>query len=459
MDAPERTGAQTRGTVDDRAIGVFRPALSVGKDGRRFLTGNEAKGRNTSMKAFAALAVTTALGMSLGVAEVRAEALKIGIIESLSGAQTSTGRLFATAAQFVVDQINAEGGFNGAPIEVVEYDNAGGATDAAARFRQAAADGVHVVLQGASSAIAGQITEDVRRHNMRNPGNEVMYLNLGAEALELTGDKCHFYHFRFTTTAPMRVNALVSAMKEEGVLGTKVYSINQNYSWGRDMEEAIKGAAATGGYEVVDSDLHEVNRIQDFSPFVAKIRASGAETVITGNWSNDLLLLMKAAGDAGLDVRFGTTFLDMPGSVANAGETAVGHYIANLSNLELADEAANKAYQDYSGHLPVYIEPQTVNAITMLRSALSGVDFGGGDINVTAIAQALEKATLETPNGTLSIRPEDHQVVTPVVVSRVEEGATFPADDTKWGFVPVKVVGSDEAIYPVQASRNMERPG
>jgi branched-chain amino acid transport system substrate-binding protein len=257
----------------------------------------------------------------------------------------------------------------------------------------------------------------------------------------------------------MRVNALVSAMKEEGVLGTKVYSINQNYSWGRDMEEAIKGAAATGGYEVVDSDLHEVNRIQDFSPFVAKIRASGAETVITGNWSNDLLLLMKAAGDAGLDVRFGTTFLDMPGSVANAGETAVGHYIANLSNLELADEAANKAYQDYSGHLPVYIEPQTVNAITMLRSALSGVDFGGGDINVTAIAQALEKATLETPNGTLSIRPEDHQVVTPVVVSRVEEGATFPADDTKWGFVPVKVVGSDEAIYPVQASCNMERPG
>lgn len=410
------------------------------------------------MKAFATLAVTTALGLSLGTAEVRAEALKIGIIESLSGAQTSTGRLFATAAQFVIDQINAEGGFNGAPIEVVEYDNAGGATDAAARFRQAAADGVHIVLQGASSAIAGQITEDVRRHNLRNPGNEVMFMNLGAEALELTGDKCHFYHFRFTTTAPMRVNALVAAMSEAGDLGERVYSINQNYSWGRDMEEAIIGAAETGGYEVVDTDLHEVNRIQDFSPFVAKIRASQADTVMTGNWSNDLLLLMKAAGDAGLDVRFGTTFLDLPGSVANAGDTAIGHYIANLANLELQDEAWIKAYEDYSGHVPVYIEPQTINAISMLRNALSGLDFGGGDISVTEIAKALERATLETSNGTLSIRPEDHQVITPVVVSRVEEGAAFPADGTQLGFVPVKVVQAEEAMYPAQDSCNMERP-
>ena len=98
----------------------------------------------------------------------------------------------------------------------------------------------------------------------------------------------------------MRGNALVSAMAEEGDLGARVYSINQNYSWGRDMEEAILAAAEVGGYEVVDSDLHEVNRIQDFSPFVAKIRTSQPDTVMTGNWSNDLLLLMKAAGDAGL---------------------------------------------------------------------------------------------------------------------------------------------------------------
>jgi branched-chain amino acid transport system substrate-binding protein len=399
-----------------------------------------------------------AAGLCLVAGDARAEALKIGVIESLSGAQTSTGRLFVTAAKYITDEINENGGFNGAPIEVIEYDNAGGATGASDRFRQAAAAGVHIVLQGASSAIAGQVTEDVRRHNLRNPGNEMMFINLGAEALELTGDKCHFYHFRFTTTAPMRVNALVSAMSEEGDLGTRVYSINQNYSWGRDMEDAIKAAAETGGYEVVETDLHEVNSIQDFSPFVAKIRSSEPDTVMTGNWSNDLLLLMKAAGDAGLDVRFATTFLDQVGNIANAGETATGHYIAHLVNLELQDEQWVRDYEAYSGHVPVYIEPQTINAISMLRNALETVDFDGGDVNVTEIALALENATLETPNGTLSVRREDHQVVTPVVVSRVEDGAAYPVDDTQWGFVPVKVVPAEEAMYPVQDSCNMERP-
>lgn len=409
------------------------------------------------MRAMTTLAVAAAV-LSLGAAEVKAESLKIGIIESLSGAQTSTGRLFASAAQYVIDQINADDGFNGSPIEVVEYDNAGGTTGAADRFRQAVAEGVHIVVQGASSAIAGQITEDVRRHNIRNPGDEVLFMNMGAEALELTGEKCHFYHFRFTTTAPMRVNALVSAMSEEGDLGSRVYSINQNYSWGRDMEEAIRAAAEAGGYEVVDSDLHEVNRIQDFSPFVAKIRASEVDTVMTGNWSNDLLLLMKAAGDAGLDVRFGTTFLDQVGNIANAGETAVGHYIAHLVNLELEDEAWVQDYEQVTGHVPVYIEPQTVNATLLLREALSDLDFGGEDIDVTQIGLALEKATLEGPNGTLSIRQEDHQIVTPVVVSRIDEGAKYAVDETQWGFVPVKVVSAEEAMYPVQDSCQMDRP-
>ena len=159
------------------------------------------------MRSLAAIALLSA-GAVLAV-PAQAEPLKIGIIESLSGSQTSTGRLFATATEYGVGLINAKGGFNGAPVQVIKYDNAGGAPEAADKFKQAVADGVNIVVQGASSAIAGQITEDVRKYNLRNPGKEVMYINVGAEAMELTGDKCHFYHFRYTTSAPMRVNALV----------------------------------------------------------------------------------------------------------------------------------------------------------------------------------------------------------------------------------------------------------
>lgn len=404
------------------------------------------------------LAASAAVTFGLFANPVHAEALKIGIIESLSGSQTSTGRLFATAAKFVVDDINAKGGFNGAPIEVIEYDNAGGTTGAADKFKQAVADGVHVVLQGASSAIAGQVTEDVRKHNLRNPGSEVMFLNLGAEALELTGEKCHFYHFRFTTTAPMRVNAMVDAMKEAGELGKRVYSINQNYSWGTDMETAIGNAAGRGDYEVVAKVLHEVNKIQDFAPYVAKIKDANPDTVITGNWSNDLLLLMKAVGDAGLKVRFGTTFLDQVGNIANAGDTALGHFLAHPYNIAADDSDFPAQYQAKTGHLPVYIEPQTVNAIRMLREALAAVDFGGGKISTTKIAQALEQASIETPIGKIRIRSEDHQSILPVVVSKVVADPKYPVDDTKLGFGVVKVIAGEDAVYPVQESCDMKRP-
>ncbi len=410
------------------------------------------KGKTISL----ALGAAVAVGLTAGA--VQAEPLKIGIIKSLSGAQTSTGRLFAAAAKFVVDDINKNGGFNGTPIEVIEYDNAGGTTGAADKFKQAVADGVHIVLQGASSAIAGQITEDVRKHNIRNPEREVMFINLGAEALELTGDKCHFYHFRFTTTAPMRVNALVNAMKKAGELGTRIYSINQNYSWGRDMEEATKAAAKVGGYEVVATVLHEVNKIQDFSPYVAKIKEANPDTVVTGNWSNDLLLLMKAAGDAGLKVRFATTFLDQVGNIANAGNTALGHYVAHPYNIEADNTDFPEAYKAATGHYPVYIEPQTVNAVRTLGEALKSVDFGGGAIKVSEIAKALEKASIDTPMGKITVRAEDHQAVIPVVVSKVIENPKYPVDDTKYGFGVVEIIPGPDAIYPVQDSCKMERP-
>ena len=395
---------------------------------------------------------------ALSATALHAEPLKIGIIESLSGAQTSTGRLYANAVKYGVDRINDTGGFNGEPVTVTEYDNAGGSPEAADKFRQAVADGVDIIFQGASSAIAGQLTEDVRKHNIRNPGKEVIFINLGGEAMELTGNKCQFYHFRYTTTAPMRVNALVSAMKESGDLGDKVYSINQNYSWGQDMQAAVEAAAAEGGYTVVDEVLHDVNKIQDFAPFVARIRSAAPDTVFTGNWSNDLLLLMKAAGDAGLDVTFATAFLDQPGNIANAGKTAIGHYIANNYDNAATDGKFAESYKAATGHYPIFVEGHTAFALGALRQALGTVDFGGGDIDATKIALALENTTYESPIGPISVRKEDHQTIRPVVVSRVVENPKYPADGTNMGFETVKVIAGDKAINSVQDSCKMERP-
>jgi branched-chain amino acid transport system substrate-binding protein len=400
-------------------------------------------------------AVLLSAAASIGL--VQAAPLKVALVETLSGAQASTGLLYRTAVKYELDRINAAGGWNGSRIEIAEYDNQGGPAGASDKVKAAIAGGAQIIIQGSSSAVSGQITEDVRKHNLRNPGKEVLFMNMGGEALELTGDKCHPYHFRFTTNAIMRVKTLTAAMKDAKELGTKVYAMNQNYSWGADMDKAIKDFAPAGGYSLVENTLHEVNKIQDFSPYVAKIKASGAQTVLTGNWSNDLLLLMKASRAAGLKVRFGTVFLDQPGNIGNAGDTALGHYVSHAFNMEsnAATERFGNDYKAKTGHYPAFIEPQTVFGMQMLGVALKQTKARGNGADIAQLAKVLEKVTIDSPMGKTSIRAADHQVMLPVVVSVVAKDAKFKVDGTDMGFKPVRQFTADEAVNPVQASCKM----
>jgi branched-chain amino acid transport system substrate-binding protein len=406
-------------------------------------------------------AAPTFLVLSLLAGAAAAAPVKIGVLETLSGPQASSGLAYRTAVRYAVEQINASGGWNGEPVQLVEYDNQGGPAGAADKLKAAAAEGVHIIVQGASSAVGGQITEDIRKHNLRNPGKEIVYINVGAEALELTGEKCNFHHFRFSGNAEVRTKALVNAMKQANALGSKVYAINQNYSWGQDMEKAIVDNAGAGGYQVVEKTLHDVNKVQDFAPYVAKISASQADAVLTGNWSNDLLLLMKAAKSAGLKVRFGTVFLDQPGNLANAGDLAIGHFVAHTFNAEAGGAEGERFVTDYrakTGHAPAFIEPQTVFGMAMVADALKRTKPQNGALNVNAFAKALETAKVMTPMGEMRMRAADHQALLPIVVSMVDKEARLKADGSDMGFKPVKRFTAEEAATPAQASCTMKRP-
>ncbi len=399
--------------------------------------------------------------LCLGTSMALAAPVKIGIIETLSGSQASSGQAYRTAVRFVVDNMNASGGWNGEKVQLLEYDNQGGPAGAADKLKAAISDGVQIIVQGASSAIGGQITEDVRKYNMRNPGKEIVYINVGADALELTGEKCHFYHFRMSGNSTIKTKALVLAMKEKNDLGTRVYSINQNYSWGQDMEKSIVEAAALGGYQVVEKTLHDTNKIQDFSPFVAKIAASKAETVMTGNWSNDLLLLMKASKAAGLKVRFGAVFLDQPGNIANAGEVALGHYVAHTFNGEHNSPETARYMSDFmakTGHYPAFIEPQATWGLVMVAETLKRVKPENGALNVTTFAKALETTKIKSPLGEMSMRAQDHQAQLPIAVSVVAKDAKYKVDGTDMGFKLVRVFSAEEASSPVQPTCKMQRP-
>lgn len=393
------------------------------------------------------------------IAQVR-PALKIASVETLSGPGSTVNRLWSLGLKYCIDRLNAEGGWNGQKIVYAEYDTEGTTGGASQKTQAAIADGAHIIAHGGSSNIGGQITEDVRKWNLRNPTAKVLFFGLGIEALELTGAKCHFHFFRFATNADIRIRALVAGMKAENALGQKVFSINQNYSWGQDIQAAIERSSTENGFTLVDKVLHDVNKIQDFSPYVARIAASGADTVFTGNWGNDLSLLLKAVQTAGLKVKFATTFLDLPGALSSAGPAALGYFHAELWNPQAFGAFGQELWTDYKakmGTVPSTSEAKSILSLLFLQHALKSIP-DASEINVDEIARSLEKTSYKAPTGDVTMRPADHQIAWPIVVSRVEQASKFSYDGTDMGFVPVKVIAGSEALSPLQASCKMQRP-
>ena len=105
-----------------------------------------------------------------------------------------------------------------------------------------------------------------------------------------------------------------------------VYLFNQDYAhgkqWARYGQELV--GLARPDVKFVGSDLHPIGRVKDFAPYVAKIKAAGADTVITGNWGSDLTLLIKAANDAGLTAKFYTYYASVSGAPTAIGAAGAG---------------------------------------------------------------------------------------------------------------------------------------
>lgn len=407
------------------------------------------------------LALTALATFSIFSAAIQAAPLKIAGMVPLSGASAATGELYVQAMTYVVNRFNENGGWHGEPIKLEFYDtqeSTGGASD---RFQQAVAEGMNIIAQGGGSSVAASLSGDVRRWNRRHPDQQVLSFTMGGEAAGLTGENCHFHHFRFATTAAIRVQALMEAMSKTGALGEKVYAINQDYSWGHEMQEAILANADKYDYEVVGKSLHATNKLADFSPYALQIQRSGAQTVVTGNWSRDLLLLLKAIDQSGVDANLATVYLDQPGSIAAAGSAAEGSYIAQVFNAEAAKEKGAAYMEDFKkriGTYPAGLGNNGVISMMMLTKALSSLPKQDS-IDVNRIALALEKAQVDDwPTGTLTMRASDHQLLLPLVVSKVSKDARYKIDNTEYGFKPVQLLSAEQARVPADASCEMQRP-
>ncbi len=409
--------------------------------------------------------ISAQTGMGRGEASIR-----LALIENLSGPLGNAGEAVFRNLVWAAERVNARGGIEVAPgvrrpLQIVRYDSKGQPQEALSALQAALDDGITLIAQGNSSAVAAALVEAINRHNEREPQRQVLFLNYSAVDPILTNERCSFWHFRFDAHADMRMAALMSVLKVDTEVRS-VYLIGQDYSFGQAvLREARRQLALhRPDVRIVGEELHPMARIKDFLPYVTKIKASGAQAVITGNWGNDLTLLVRAAREGGYDGKFYTFYGNALGAPAAIGDAGIGKVIAVADWFPNAPGAESRRfYEAFRQRFPnpaddyVHMRMQLmVEALAQAIETAARAEGAGGNAAVlpgaARIARALEQADVALAGQRLRMRAADHQAQQPLMVAVMDRqgtpGVPFDVEGSGYGFRVLQRLDAAAAEQP-----------
>ena len=381
--------------------------------------------------------------------------IKVALIESLSGPFANTGEAVFRNLVWATERVNSRGGVRLAggarPLLIERYDSKGQNEEALSALRAAIDDGVTVIAQGNSSATAAVLIDAINKHNEREPGKRVLFLNYSAVDPALTNEKCSYWHFRFDAHADMRMTALMDVFKDDKSVKS-IYLIGQDYSFGQSVLKEAKRqiTAQRPDVQIVGDELHPLGRVKDFIPYAAKIKASGAQAVLTGNWGNDLTLLIKAAKDVGFEGKFYTFYGNALGAPAAIGDAGVGKVIAVAEWFPNATGTPSETfYQSFRQRFPAPKDDYVHMRMQMVIEALAQSIEKAGAIEAGAVAAQMEKVVVTMAGQTGAMRAADHQFQQPLLVAQMgklgDAGVKFDVEGSGYGFRVIKAIASDKA--------------
>ncbi len=399
----------------------------------------------------AGLVATATLGWAQ-TKPLAGQTVKIASIDPLSGMMGPVGQNQVNSLRFFAEKYS-ERNPAGVKFEVIPFDNKLSPTESLSALKAAIDQGARYIVQGTGSSVAVALTQAIEKHNERNPGNEVIHLNYGAIDPALTNEKCSFWHFSFDANTAMKMEALTTFLKEDAAV-KKVYLLNQNYSHGQQVASYAKEnlARKRPDIQIVGEDLHPLAQVRDFAPYIAKIKASGADTVITGNWGSDLALLVKAANEGGYNGKFFTYYTGLSGTPTALGQNGAGRvYQVGMSHYHMGGQMEKdtlefkKRFNDdfFTGSIPPIFDH-----LSQAMAKAKSTDV----LKVVAAMEGQEAA------GT-TMRKADHQLQTPLYITvwqKAGEKYSYSPENTGMTLAPVKEYPAYVSSTPT--SCQMKRP-
>ena len=414
------------------------------------------------LKSLATAAISTPLCGQVAAQATQADTpIRLALIEALSGPFANTGEAVFRNIVWGIERVNARGGLrmaNGSlrTLSLERYDNKGQVDEALSAFKAATDDGAQILLQGNSSAVAAALIDAINKHNAREPQRRALLLNYSAVEPALTNEKCSPWHFRFDAHADMRMAALMQVIEADASVKS-VYLLGQDYSFGQAvLREARRQIAdKRPDIKVAGDELHPLGRVRDFLPYASKIMASGADAVITGNWGNDLTLLVKAAKEVGYAGKFFTFYGNALGAPAAMGDAGVGKVYAVADWLpNLPTPQSEAFYQSFRQRFPKaaddYVHMRMQLMLLLLGDALVGNSLQpDGRLNMQQLRDAISTGTASLAGQSMRMRAGDGQAQQALVVGVMDKmgspGVRFDVEGSGYGFRVLRQISAAQA--------------
>jgi branched-chain amino acid transport system substrate-binding protein len=387
--------------------------------------------------------------------------IKIAVSVGLSGPNAIYGEGQLNAFNAAADIVNARGGIlGGRKIEIVPMDNKGIPQEALIQLKRATDDDIRFVASTVSSVVHA-LNDAIARHNERNPDKTVLLLNFNSLDPALTEAKCSFWHFRFEPHTDMQLMALTKFMATQSTI-QKVYLINQDYAYGQSVSRGSREQlnARRPDLSIVGDELIPLAKVKDFAPYVAKIRATGADSVLTGNWGADLSLLLKASNEMGFKAHYYAMLAAGFGTPSAIGAAGADRMKTIYSwHLNAADPKWERTIVDYQAKYKTNADLAYLPAFRTVEMLASAINQAG-TTDPVKVAYALEGAHFAGPTGDSWMRAEDHQIIAPIFVMSFvkagQPGVKHDVEGTGYGWKTEALLASNETLPPVRCQ--MDRP-
>lgn len=410
------------------------------------------------MKFAVKLVVGGAMVVSAGwAAAQQGEVVKIVRIDPLSGLLGPVGVNQDKSYKFFAEKFSGKGNPAGVKFEFETIDNKLSPAESLNALKAAIDKGVRYVAQGNGSSVALALVDAINKHNERNPGKEVLYLNDSAVDPDLTNSKCSYWHFRFDADTSMKMEAIASFIKTQPDI-KKIYVLGQNYSHGVQVAKYAKETIKRQRPEIefVGEDLHPLAQVRDFAPYIAKLKASGADTLITGNWGSDLSLLVKAANEGGFNGKIFTYYTGVTGTPAALGTNGAGRvYQIGYAHYNMGGQM-DQWMKEFKAK---YNDDFYTGSIIRIYQFLGAAMAKAKSTDPVKVAAALEGLRVNTFNGEVEMRKADHQLQQPLYMTVWQKaGGKYPYSPENTGMTLVPVAEYPNYVSSTPTSCQMKRP-